>query len=256
MNLTHDLTLLHFALAWVGAFAAGWMDSMAGGGGLIILPLLLALGIPPHMALGTNKLQGSFGTLTASFNFIRKGLLNWRSMLPAVGATLMGALAGSLLANYISPGFLSYLIPVLLTLFFLYSLFSSNLGEKEGRAKVPELGFMICAGILLGFYDGFFGPGTGSFWTLGLILLLGRDFRRATAETKIVNFTSNITALAIFLFMGQVHILLGLSMGLFQIAGAWVGSHIVMKGPIKVIRWVFLGVIALTLVKLYWNLFI
>lgn len=251
-----ELSWFHYLLAWVGAFSAGVIDSMAGGGGLIILPLLLAMGIPPHIALGTNKLQGSFGTLTASLRYRKSGLVSFRSMLPAVLFTFIGALTGAALTRLISSEILAWIVPFLLTAIFLFTLFSPKLGENEGTRRMGENLFYLMAGLILGFYDGFFGPGTGAFWTIGFILLLGWNFKRATGATKVVNFTSNLAALIFFLIAGQVHLKLGLSMALFQIAGAITGSRLVIKGSVKLIKRIFLTVVALTLAKLFWDLLI
>lgn len=249
-----ELSWFHYLLAWAGAFSAGVIDSMAGGGGLIILPLLLALGIPPHVALGTNKLQGSFGTLTASLRYRNSGLVSFRSMLPAVLFTFIGALSGAALTRLVSTEILAWIVPFLLAGIFLFTLFSPDLGEKESRNRIKEGLFYIFAGLILGFYDGFFGPGTGSFWTIGFILMLGWNFKKATGSTKVVNFTSNIAALIFFLWAGQVHLKLGLTMAVFQIAGALTGSRLVIRGSVKLIKRVFLTVVALTLAKLFWDL--
>jgi len=252
--MIENLLWSDYLIAWIGAFAAGFMDSMAGGGGLIILPLLLALGLPPHVALGTNKLQGSFGTFTAAVKYRNSGLFSFREMIPGILSTFTGAALGSWLAARSSAGFLAWLVPVLLTGVFIYTLIGPQVGEEERKSQIPEVHFLLFAGLLLGFYDGFFGPGTGSFWTMGFILLLGWNFRRATGATKVVNFTSNITALGLFLMAGNVHIKLGLTMAVFQIAGALVGSHVVIKGSLRRIRIIFLSVVGLTLIKLFSDL--
>lgn len=218
------------------AGVAGFVDAIAGGGGLIALPALLWAGIPPLQALATNKLQGSFGTATATYNFARKGYLDWRSLWPAVSMTLAGAVAGTLAVQFLPGSLLERIIPLLLTLFAIYFLFSPRVGDADAKQRVSIALFAACAGFGLGFYDGFFGPGTGSFFTAAFVILLGYSLTRAVAGTKLLNFTSNISSLAVFALGGHVLWDLGLAMGLAQIAGAWLGSQLAIQHGSRVIR--------------------
>jgi len=215
---------------------AGFVDAIAGGGGLIALPALLWAGIPPLQALATNKLQGSFGTATATFNFARKGYLNWRMLWPAVVTTLLGAATGTLMVQVLPSDLLDRIIPFLLALFALYFLFSRQVGDADSKQRISLSAFAAIAGFSLGFYDGFFGPGTGSFFTAAFIILLGYNLTQAVAGTKLLNFTSNIVSLFVFAVGGHVLWGLGLAMGLAQIAGAWLGSHLAIQHGSRIIR--------------------
>lgn len=215
---------------------AGLVDSIAGGGGLLSLPALLWAGVPPIEALATNKLQGSFGSLTASYNFWRKGLLDWPRLRLAVLLTFSGSVCGTLAVQVIATDLLERVIPVLLIVFALYFLLSPRIGDEDRHHRIshPMFGFLI--GFTIGFYDGFFGPGAGTFFTAGFVLLLGYNMRRATAGAKLLNFTSNIASLIFFAVAGKVLFFVGLPMGLAQMAGAWIGSHLVMRHGTALIR--------------------
>ncbi len=237
-------------LLFIGLIA-GFVDSIAGGGGLITLPSLLAVGIPPHLALGTNKLQSSFGSSTAALRYAGSGLVKREKLPIAVAATLAGAVTGTWLIQRISADFLRKGIPFLLLGIFLYTLFSPDLGKKEAREKLPRWLFYTIAGLVIGFYDGFIGPGTGSFWTISLVTLAGLDLKSATANTKITNFTSNIVSLIVFLIGGKVVFAAGALMAMGQVAGAWTGSHLVIRKGTGFIRIFFLCVVALTILNLF-----
>jgi hypothetical protein len=240
------------AMFLVGGLA-GFVDSIAGGGGLIALPALLAAGVPPHQALATNKLQSSFGSLTATLNYARHGLVRARHVLTGIMATLAGAAGGAAAVQLFPAGWLRDVVIGLLVVMFVYNLARPRLGMQEGRARVPAGPFHVFFGLLLGFYDGFFGPGTGSFWTMALVLLLGLDLKAATARTKIFNFTSNIVALVVFVHAGLVVWPLGLAMGAGQMLGALAGSGLVKRRNVSFIRPFFLTVVAATILKLVWD---
>jgi len=224
------------ALLVLAAVAAGLVDAIAGGGGLIALPALLWAGIPPLQALATNKLQGSFGTATASFNFIRRGEIRVRPMLVPIICTFAGSAAGTLAVQHLASDWLEQIVPLLLIGFALYFLFSPRIGDRDARQHLHENLFGLSIGLGVGFYDGFFGPGTGTFFAAAFVLLLGYNLRRATAGTKLLNFTSNIASLLFFAWGGHVLWLVGLSMGLGQALGAWIGSHLVIRHGAVVIR--------------------
>jgi len=163
-------------LLWLAGLFAGFVDSIAGGGGIISLPALLATGMPPHLALGTNKLQGTCGSMTSAFNYTRKGLVNLHEIPTGVIFTAIGALTGTVTVQVLSPDFLRHIILFLLLAVFLYTLFSPDLGKIDRNPSVATPVFYGCGGMVLGFYDGFFGPGTGSFWTIALVMILGLGF--------------------------------------------------------------------------------
>ena len=234
----------------MSGLAAGFIDSIAGGGGLISLAVLLSVGLPPQQALGTNKLQGCFGTLSASYTYIRKGQANLREAWLGIVTTFIGSMAGAWLIQRLNPALLERLIPIMLTGVLIYTLFSKNLGYEAREAVVSKNLFFIVAGLSLGFYDGFFGPGTGAFWTAAMLLLLGYDMTHSAGATRIMNFTSNIVALAIFALGQNVLYAAGLCMALGQFIGARIGSNLAIKKGARFIRPIFLTVVFLTIVRL------
>ncbi|BBO77992.1 UPF0721 transmembrane protein [Desulfosarcina widdelii] len=247
------LSISAFLWLWLAGLLAGFVDAIAGGGGIISLPALLATGMPPHLALGTNKLQGTCGSLTAALNYSRKGLVNLREIPMGVFFTALGALTGTVTVQVLSPDFLRNIILFLLVGVFLYTLFSPELGKLDRRPILAAPFFFGCTGMTLGFYDGFFGPGTGSFWTIALVVLLGLNLKKATAHTKVFNFTSNVVALAAFFAGGNVLVSAGLLMGAGQMLGAFVGSRLVIQKGTGFVRVFFLVVVAATVTKLVYS---
>lgn len=227
-----DTALILFALALI----AGLVDSIAGGGGLISVPTLLWAGLPPVTALATNKAQAVFGSFTATANFIHKGAVDLRRAAFSVICTFVGAAAGALLVQHLGGDLLARIIPVLLIAFALYFMFSPRVSDLDSHHRVGEGAFALCIGTSVGFYDGFFGPGTGTFFAMGFVALLGYNLRRATAHTKLLNFTSNLAALLLFLPGGHVIWSIGLVMGAGQLIGAWVGSHLVLRHGTRLVR--------------------
>jgi len=215
---------------------AGLLDAMAGGGGLIALPTLLAVGLDPAQALATNKLQGSFGTLSSTLHFARKGEVQLARLRPAILFTFLGAAAGTIAVQTLESEQLARIIPWLLIAFATYFLFSPRVGDLDAHQRIGLLAFAILIGTTLGFYDGFFGPGTGSFFAIACVALLGYNLRRATATTKVLNFTSNIASLIFFILGGKVVWVAGLCMGLGQSAGAWLGAHLVLRHGAALVR--------------------
>lgn len=248
-----DLSIQTYALLFATGLCAGFVDSIAGGGGLIALPVLFSVGLPPQTALGTNKLQGSFGTLSASYNYIKKGVVTFDENISGILFTLTGAALGAWAIQMMQAGFIERLIPVLLLFVFLYTLFTKNLDQGTGRPKMPNLIFYLTFGLGLGFYDGFFGPGTGSFWTAALLIFLGLDMRKASGITRIMNFVSNIVALIVFIIGNNVLYSIGLCMAAGQIIGARTGSSLAIKKGAKFIRPIFLTVVFLTILRLIWK---
>jgi uncharacterized membrane protein YfcA len=242
------LTPLVCGLLMAAGFAGGFIDAIAGGGGLITVPSLLAAGLPPQVALGTNKLQSACGTALAVRRYAGAGLLTAPGIGTAAAAALLAGAAGAFVVGQTSPEILRLIIPWLLAAVALYTALNRRFGLKPGKARVPPLGFALCAGLVLGFYDGFFGPGTGSFWMVALVGLRGLDLRYATGFTKAVNLASNLGALAWFLAAGSVHLTAAGFMIAGQLAGARLGSGWVIRDGLNIIRPVFLVVVlALTL---------
>jgi len=234
--------------------AAGFVDSIAGGGGLLTLPVLLSLGLPPQQALGTNKLQASFGSGSAMWHYGQAGLVDYRACKAGILFTCVGALMGTTLVQRLDPEFLKQFIPWLLVLLALYVLLRPKLGAENCRPRMSPKVFHFAFGLLIGFYDGFLGPGTGSFWAMAYMLGLGLDLTRATAHTKVMNFTSNLASLILFLVGNQVLFGAGLTMGLGQVLGARLGSRMAIKKGAPLIRPIFIAVVmAITFKLLYEN---
>lgn len=231
MDLTFDIYLILFCTACV----AGFVDSIAGGGGIITIPALFLAGIPPHIALGTNKLQGTFGSFSASLHFYKMGVLDLRTNAPFIVCVFVLAAFGTLLINVFDSAILAKFIPFLLIIFAIYFLFSPKIKEQDSKTRIPNA---LLAAILgaIGFYDGFFGPGTGSFLMAALILLGGFGVTQSLARAKILNFTSNIASLLIFSIFGNILWILGLVMGVGQFVGAYFGAKLASKHGIKIIK--------------------
>ncbi|WP_456412211.1 TSUP family transporter [Thiolapillus sp.] len=231
-SITTELLFFLMAVAAV----AGLVDAIAGGGGLLTLPALLWAGLPPVQALATNKLQGSFGTLSASIHYVRKTDILQHKLWPLVGATFLGAASGTLMVQYLPDELLREVIPLLLVLFSLYFLFSPRVSDEDAAQRLPLGWFALALCFPIGFYDGFFGPGTGSFFVLAVVALLGHNLTHATGVTKILNLTSNLAALLFFALGGHVLWELGLLLGLAQAGGAWLGAHLAVRHGAVVIR--------------------
>ncbi|HSM25001.1 MAG TPA: TSUP family transporter [Anaerolineaceae bacterium] len=250
-----ELTPLILLILFAGGFMAGFVDSIAGGGGIISLPILLSVGLPPHFALGTNKFQSSFGSLTASINYYRSGLVKLKDLGWGILFTAIGATFGTLSIQQLSQSFLQYLIPILLLIVFIIVLVSKNLGVKDQQEIIRPKLFYFLFGLAMGFYDGFFGPGTGNFWMLAFVFLLGFNLKKATAHTKWVNFTSNIIALIFFAIGGKVLVIPGMVMAGGQLSGAYLGSKLVIRSGTRFIRTFFLLITAATILRLIYTTF-
>jgi uncharacterized membrane protein YfcA len=235
---------------FVIAIIAGWVDSIGGGGGLICIPSLLWAGFTPLETLATNKLQASFGSSTAAINYTRHGLVDVKGQKLAIALTFLGAVCGTLLVQQIDSSVLKKAIPVLLILFSLYFLFSPKISDADKHRVISPTTFAMTVGFGAGFYDGFFGPGTGTFFMMGYVALLGYGVPKATGNTKLLNFTSNIASLLFFALSGHIVWLAGLVMGVGQMIGSYIGSHMAVKHGTRLIRPVLVTVSLLVSLKL------
>ena len=223
-----------FIILFVVAFFASLIDSIAGGGGLLTTPSMLLVGMPPLNVLATNKFQSCFGTFTSTFNYYKNGLLVEKKKGLYFTLSFIGSSVGTLLVSRISNETLESVIPVLLiaaAIFFITNKGPSGVNKNE---KLLILFNLIIFAI--GFYDGFFGPGTGSFFVLAFIIVKGVNIMESTAITKLLNLSSNFAAFLIFAFQGYVIWYLGLVMAVAQIAGAYTGSKFAIKNGEKVVR--------------------
>lgn len=236
------------------ALVTGFIDAIAGGGGLIMMPALLVSGVPPLFALGTNKLQSMCGTFVAMRNYGSKGLIEWRPNLPTALIVFAGAASGALLVQYVDARTLRLIIPLLLLANAVYILVSPRMSDEDAHQRVSARGYAPVGGAI-GLYDGFFGPGTGSFFTSTLVALRGHGLTRATALTKFFNWTSNVAAVLLFAWSGKILWLLGLSMAVGAMAGGWLGSHTAMRYGAKLIRPLLVTASLAMTARLLWSYF-
>jgi uncharacterized membrane protein YfcA len=218
------------------AFCAGFVDAIAGGGGLITIPAMTLAGLDPLTAVATNKLQASFGSGSATLAFARKGFLVWQELRWVVAASAGGAIIGALLLARVPVEGLAAALPFLLVSVALYFAWSPRLSDEESRARLSKPMFVAAIVPLIGAYDGFFGPGTGSFFMLAFVSLLGYGAVHATAHTKAANFASNVAGLVTLGLSGYLLWPLGLAMGVAQFCGAALGARAAMAGGARLVR--------------------
>jgi hypothetical protein len=245
--------LLVFVIA--GGFIAAFIDSAVGGGGLISVPVLLAAGLPPAVALGTNKLAGTMSSLTSTISFMRAGQVDSALVWRLFPLSLSGAVCGTLVLRSLPSGFLKPLVVVLLIGMTAYTLIRKDWGDHSARRRLTAGAVRTMGGAAfgLGFYDGFFGPGTGSFLIFGF-LLLGCDFVKAAGNAKVLNFGSNAASLAAFLATGSVQFGAGIPMGLAMIAGSLLGSRTAIRKGTTYVRPLFIAVSIVLIGKQLWDL--
>lgn len=245
-----ELTLSTYVLLFCAGLGAGVVDAIAGGGGLITLPALLGTGMPVPLALGTNKLGSVFGTASATWSFARRGAVDLRECVAGVAWTALGAVAGAFTVRRLDPELLARAIPWLLAAMIVYMMLRPQLGDTDRHHRLERPAFYALFGLALGFYDGFFGPGVGSFWTIAFVTVLGHNFVKAAAHTKVMNLASNAAALAFFASAGAVLLLPGLALGAGQLLGARLGAHLAMTRGARFVRPIFLLMATLTVAKL------
>src|SRR3989338_1695169 len=240
-------------LLFFTGFFAGTVDAIAGGGGLISLPILLSIGMPPHLALGTNKLQGVIGTLVATNRYYRRGLISIKTVYTGLFFGLLGAISGAIISQLLSGKMLQTLILFLLFIILIYTLFSPRLGHQDRNPRMHETWFYLLFGFGLGFYDGFLGPGVGSFWTISLVFFLGYNLVKATAYTKLFNLNSSLIALVCFMFGRNVDYHIALCMAAGQLLGGRLGASLAIEKGAELIRPLFLFVVFLTLMNFIYH---
>ena len=234
------------------AVLTGFIDAIAGGGGLIMMPALLFAGVPPLQTLGTNKLQSMFGTATALRNYWRSGLVQIAGNQAAVAAVFGGAVVGCIVVQAIDSSWLNLIIPVLLVAAAIYVLVSPRMSDEDAQQRIGPAGYVPVGGAI-GFYDGFFGPGTGTFFTTTLVGLRGHGLTKATALTKLFNFTSNVGSVLVFAFGGKILWLLGLSMAAGAMVGGWLGSRTALRFGARLIRPLLVAISLALTARLLWS---
>ncbi|WP_341503567.1 TSUP family transporter [Gallaecimonas sp. GXIMD4217] len=237
------------------AALAGFIDAIAGGGGLLTVPALLTAGLPPHMALGTNKLAATFGSATAGWTFYRRKLFDPSLWALAALGTALGAIFGTLMVDWLRAEWLEKALPVAIFATALYTLFMPRV--EDGHHALPRGNRLKLKqglqGGLLGTYDGAFGPGTGSFWTVSTLALYRLDILHASGLARVMNFISNGVSLVTFAVLGHIHWALGLAMGAALMVGAWLGAHSAIHFGGRFIRPVFIAVVIVMAAKLAWE---
>lgn len=243
-----DLSLLIILIIF--GFLAAFIDSVVGGGGLIALPALLFTGLHPAAAVATNKLASTIGSLTSTYMFYRSGKLDIKSVYKLFPLTFIGSMLGAWCVHLMDPEMLKPLMLIMLAAVAIYTIFKKDWGSiSSPKSLSPRHYIMFLAAIFaIGFYDGFLGPGTGSFLIFAF-LLIGFDFLKAAGNAKFLNFGSNIAGLLMFMFLGQVNYTYGLIMGVAQLAGAICGSRFAIKKGSSFVRVLFIAVTCLLLVK-------
>ncbi|CAA0105768.1 putative membrane transporter protein YfcA [BD1-7 clade bacterium] len=218
--MSAEILILLFLIAGI----AGFVDAIAGGGGLLTIPALLFAGLSPVQSLATNKLQACFGSFSSTRHFMKSGLIDIRRSLWWIFLTAVGAIFGTLLVQQLDKEILEVVMPIALIVLAFYSLTNRSLGTHESSPKMSDKAYALSIASTVGAYDGFFGPGTGTFYTMANIRWLGMDFVKATGHAKLLNFVSNIVSLIVFATGGHLVIAAGLAMGAGQFIGARFGA--------------------------------
>jgi len=241
------------AMLFAAAAIAGFVDAIAGGGGLITIPVLLLAQVPPLHALATNKLQASSGSLTASLMVIRRGLVRPKEVRPLFICSLIGSAIGAAAVQFMNASTLDVVIPFVLVTIACYFVLAPNAGAVERQPRIDRAAYQGVVVPGIGFYDGMFGPGTGSFYSLAGVALRGQNLITATANAKVLNFASNIASLAVFIVGGKVLWAAGAAMIGGQVLGAWGGSHAMVRGGTRLIRPMIVTVCFVMLGRYLWQ---
>jgi hypothetical protein len=237
----------------VVAFVAGFIDGIAGGGGMLTVPALLSLGLPPHVALGTNKVAATFATSTAAFTYYRKKMFHPAVWKHVFVSTFVGAIIGTLIVDFISTALLDKVLPIIILATALYTIvYHPQHGKLHTDPNIPPQSKLkqIPQGLSLGFYDGIAGPGVGAFWVVSSMALYRLNILFASGLAKAMNLTSNVTSLVTFAILGHINWVLGLTMGVCLMAGAYVGAHSAIRFGTSLIRPVFILVVSILAIRL------
>ena len=237
-------------------FLAGFVDSIGGGGGIISLPAYLLAGLPPHTAIATNKLSSSCGSSLTTIRFLRHGLVNLRLAIPSVLTACLGSFLGAKLSLLVSEDVLKYILFAVLPVaafFVLNRRLFQDRGQEKAEADRRTMIVCILSALVIGAYDGFYGPGTGTFLIIAFTVFARMSVSAANAQAKVINLTSNLASLAVYLLHGQVLILLGLAGAACNMLGNYLGSGLALSKGSKIVRPVILGVLLLLLLKLIFN---
>lgn len=251
---------MELVLISLASLLAGGIDSIVGGGGLILVPALFAVypTTAPATLFGTNKSASVWGTSIATVQYSRRVQMRWAVLLPAAGAALAGSFIGAWVVTLIDPTFLRRLLPFILLAVLLYTLAKKDLGRTHAPRHTPgrETALACAIGAVIGWYDGFFGPGTGSFFIFLFVRLLGYDFLNASASAKLLNVATNLAAIALFAMKGHVWWKIGLVMAVANVAGSLIGTRLALKHGAGFVRGVFIVVVGALILKTGYDAFL
>lgn len=243
--------MMSFLIICPLTFLAGLVDSIAGGGGLISLPAFLFAGLPMHSAIATNKLSSTVGTTVSTARYCKNGYYDKKLAAPGIICALIGSMIGARLVLLVADKYLKWMMIFILPIVAVAVLMDKNHEEKESTLSLEKRVVIVAAaGLIIGIYDGFYGPGTGTFLLLALTKLAQMDIRTASGNVKLINLSSNVAALFTFLFSGYVNITLGLAGALFCLMGHYMGAGLVMKNGSKIVRPIILIVLVLLFAKI------
>lgn len=237
-------------LIGIGVFAAGFVDAIGGGGGIISVPVYLLAGLPAHLALGTNKMSSCIGTSVSTLRYLKNGFVNWKLAIPSAALAMIGSFLGNRIQLSMDERILKYVLLIVLPLAAFALFRQKTLPETPGEIAAQKQSAIIwIASFLIGMYDGFYGPGTGTFLLLVYCGLAKMDVRTASGNVKIVNFSSNVAALTSALLAGKVLILIGGIAACFSIAGHYFGSGLAIKNGSRIVRPVIFAVLFLLMLR-------
>ena len=246
------LTIETFLIVCPLLFLAGFVDAIGGGGGLISLPAYLLAGVPIHQTIATNKLSSTCGTALATVRFIKEGLVNWKLAVPSIGLAMLGSSLGANLSMAVEEGIMEkvlfVVLPVVAFIVMNPKIFHDNEGSELVLTK-KVWGTALASAFVVGVYDGFYGPGTGTFLIIAFTVFAGLNIRTANAQAKVINLTTNITSLTIFLINGQAVVLLGLAAAVCNMAGNYLGAGLALTKGSKITRPVIIVVLGLLFLK-------
>lgn len=247
-------------LVSLASLLAGFVDAIVGGGGLVLVPALFATFPNTHPAtlFGVNKSASVWGTAIATAQYSRRVQMRWQALLPAAAAGFAGSFAGAWVVTVISPEFLRKLLPFVLVAVLGYTLAKKELGKHHTPTLTgrTEMAMASAIGLVIGFYDGFFGPGTGSFFVFLFVRLLGYDFLNASASAKLLNTATNLAALILFALKGHVWWHFALALAVANVLGSVIGTHMALKHGTGFVRVVFIGVVSALILKTGYDAFL
>ncbi len=254
-DFVHILSLNSWLIVGITALSAGIIDSIAGGGGLLTVPILMSVGnIPYTTILGTNKLQGFVGAFSSSTYYIRVGIVKPKNEIKTIFFTIIGSMFGVWFAHIINKHMWVVIMPFFLMLILtVLALIKMPSHRENVKGKMKDLTFSLIFGLAIGCYDGFFGPGTGTFWMLSYVLVMGLGSIHATGKAKVMNASSNITALILFALAGNIYYSIGIFMAIFQFIGANIGSRLAVKNGSKIIKPLVIIITILMILKLIYT---